>query len=67
MVDFIVPKMVLPLTDEQYKILGEMADSVGCPIIEYADRMIKDILLSHFNARLMVYRNDNPEPNCQQN
>ena len=67
MIDLTIPTMVLPLTDVQYKILKELADKEGDSVVEYAEKMITDILLSFFNTRLMAYRMDNPEPDPQQN
>ncbi len=67
MIDLTIPTMVLPLTDVQYKILKELADKEGDSVVEYAEKMITDILLGFFNTRLMAYRMDNPEPDPQQN
>ncbi len=62
MFDLPIPAMILPLTDEQYKILKEIADKVGKPVAEYTLGMIKEILLDYFNASLMGYRMNNPDP-----
>ncbi len=69
MFELVIPETTLPFTDEQYKILKELADKANCPVGDYALRMIKDILLGYFNARLLLYRRENPEPNLdsQQN
>ncbi len=67
MFDLTVPAMILPLTDEQYKILKEIADKAGKPVAEYTIGMIKEILLDYFNTSLMAYRMNNPEPDPQQN